>query len=107
MNPGELNKRIVIQKRIESQDATGLPIFTWQPFVTVWAKVQDLSGREFFQAAQTQMEQTTKFTIRFRLVENDMRILFDGGVYEIVHVDRGTHKGAYLTIYGKRTEGGA
>jgi SPP1 family predicted phage head-tail adaptor len=107
MQPGELNKRIEIQQDLGIPDDSGLHVPNWQPFVTVWAKVQDLTGREFFQAAQTQSESTTKFTIRFRSVENNMRILFDGGLYEIVYIDRGQHKGAYMTITAKRTEDGA
>ena len=51
---------------------------------TVWAKKEDLSGREWFQAQQAQSAITTRFTIRFRDdIYPQMRVRHGIDEYEI------------------------
>jgi len=50
----------------------------------VWAAQEDLSGREWFQAMQTQSTVTTRFRIRYRSdVSPKMRVSCGGKSYEI------------------------
>ena len=65
MNPGELNKRITILKKDIITDANGFEVESWTEFKTVWAKIKNLNGREFFQAQQIQSKATKKATIRY------------------------------------------
>jgi SPP1 family predicted phage head-tail adaptor len=63
MKPGDLNKRITIQKPITTTNERGFEIETWEDFKTVWAAVSNLHGREYYAAAAIQAENTVKFTI--------------------------------------------
>lgn len=65
MNPGELNKRITILKRVISTDENGFEVEAWIDHRTVWAKIKNLNGREFFQAQQAQSKASKKVTIRY------------------------------------------
>lgn len=85
MNPGKLNKRITIQQKIASQtDEEGNPIEKWEDVVTVWAAVKPLRGREFWQAASVNAENTIRVEIRYRKgITNNMRILYGNRLLDI------------------------
>ncbi len=59
-----LNRRITIQEATTGQDAIGQPVNTWSDVATVWAAINDLSGREYLAADAAQNAVTTKITIR-------------------------------------------
>ena len=61
---GEKPHRVAIQRATEAQGATGEITKTWATLATVWAAVEPLSGREFFQAQQVQAEVSHKVTMR-------------------------------------------
>lgn len=43
MRAGDLDTRITIEHRVETQDPIyGTPIVSWQTFATVWAEVKDV-----------------------------------------------------------------
>ena len=87
MRAGELDRRIVIQSATESQDAAGQPIKTWTNLATVWAKRQDLKGRERFTAQQRLAIRTATYRIRWLSgLEEKMRVLDEGSTYEVVGV---------------------
>lgn len=89
MNPAEFRHRITFQSKTENaKDADGFPIpedeAPWTDVVTVWAKNKTVSGREFVQAAATQNERAVRWIIRHRKgLNEDMRILFDGRIFDI------------------------
>lgn len=62
---GKLNRRITIQKKTLTQDATGadIPIFT--DYKTVWASIVPLIGKEFNGARQINSEITHLIKIRY------------------------------------------
>jgi len=67
MRAGLLRHRIEIQTRAPDVDALGQPIDDWQTAATVWASVEDLRGREFFEARQANVsEVTARVVIRHR-----------------------------------------
>ena len=77
MNPGELQHRITIQDSIIHEDEIGGQVYDWVDFATVWAKVEALSGREYWAAAQVNAEKTVRVKIRFLPgVATDMRVVF-------------------------------
>lgn len=81
---GDLNQRIRIEQRVKSENTRGEVTYTWALFITVWAQVNPLRGREFFAAAQTQTEITTRFRIRYRTgIDPTMRIVWKGAFYDI------------------------
>lgn len=81
----ELNRKITFQELVITQDPITFDIIeTWVDFVSVFAKVEPLFGREYFAAAAVQAEDTTKFTMRYRGdIVASMRILFDGKHHNI------------------------
>lgn len=81
---GDLNQRIRIDQRVKSENARGEITYTWAPLITVYAQAVPLRGRDFFAAAQTQSEITTRFRIRYRTgIDPTMRICWKGALYQI------------------------
>ena len=84
---GSLNRRIIIQTVGTGQDAIGEPVVTYATFATVWASVEDLTGREFVAGGGTQNEAQTKIAIRYLAgVLPAMRVLHGATAYNIESV---------------------
>lgn len=88
MQAGSLDERITIQRLVAaSPDVTGsgMPDESWQDWVTVYASVEPLQGRELFAAQEHHAEVTTRVRIRHRAgVDAKMRLVDgEGTVYEI------------------------
>lgn len=87
MNPGELNKRITIQKPDNAQDSFGQLVENWKDVATVWASISPLVGREFFAAETVNSEVTHKVKIRYRQgITPDMRVKFRDRYFSIQSV---------------------
>jgi SPP1 family predicted phage head-tail adaptor len=85
MNPGLFRHRITFQSFIETTNENGFPVQDWTDVKTVWAMIKTVSGREYYQAASVQAENTVRFIIRYtKGITNDMRIVYDGRVFEII-----------------------
>lgn len=80
-----LRHRVTIQRAKEAQNSFGEPVLEWQDVGKVWARVEDLSGREYFAARQVAVaEVTTRVTIRWRDdVKPSMRILAGSRVLDV------------------------
>lgn len=88
MNPGELNRRIKIQTLTSTVNVNGFAVENWTDLKTVWAKIQNLHGSEFFQAQQVNSKATCKFTIRYvKDLDTSMRIVYENKNYNILYVD--------------------
>ena len=84
---GDLDRKIKVEKATLTRNTAGESISTWATFAEVWAKVEPVAGREFFQLAQAQAQVDVKFTIRWLVgLTHDMRIIFDSRTYDIVHL---------------------
>lgn len=86
---GRMDRRITIQAPTQAQGGTyGEPTQSWAEWAVVWAKVTSTGGREFHDAAQLSAEITTRFQIRYKAgLVPTMRILFEGRIYHIHHVN--------------------
>ena len=99
MNPGELNKRITLQRPIITINENGFEEETWEDVKTVWAAASNLYGREYYAAAAVQAENTVKFTIRYTEgIDSSMRILFKGKQYDITAIDNIKYQNRYMEI---------
>jgi SPP1 family predicted phage head-tail adaptor len=99
MNPGELNKRITLQRPIITINENGFEEETWEDVKTVWAAASNLYGREYYAAAAVQAENTVKFTIRYTEgIDSSMRILFKGKHYNITAIDNIKYQNRYMEI---------
>lgn len=65
---GELDTRLELQEDRGPSEGTpntyGEPEERWQTFGSVWASLEPLSGREFWQAQQTQADVTHRVVVR-------------------------------------------
>mgnify|MGYP005840717971 CR=1 FL=1 len=81
---GEMRRRIFFQEAIKADDGYGGKPETWVNRFEVWAKIEPLSGREYFFAHQIQAEVTHRITTRYRRdVKEDMRISAGSRIFEI------------------------
>ena len=87
MKAGTLDQRVTFQRRIVVQDAYGQDTITWTDIATVWAQCHALRGREFFAAAQTQMETSVKVRVRYRAdIDQTCRMVWDAKNHDITGV---------------------
>ncbi|WP_394870315.1 phage head closure protein [Clostridium butyricum] len=102
---GELKHRITFEKLITVVNENGFETEEWKEYKVVWAKVSNLSGREYFQAATINKEKIVKFLVRFfENITEDMRIRFDERQYDIVAIDNIKYENKYLEIKGIEIE---
>jgi len=87
MKSATLRKRVTIQRRSTAEDALGQQLLTWETIGTVWAEVEQISGRELLTASAERAENTARVTVRYRpdLVEK-MRLLYGSIIYDITSV---------------------
>lgn len=101
MNPGELRHRITIQR---SKKTTGENFVTkteYQDIKRVWARVNNLYGKEYWKAREYGAESTVEFTIRTAAVADITvrdRVVFGGEVYNIMSIDNVLYRGEYTKI---------
>jgi SPP1 family predicted phage head-tail adaptor len=84
-NSGSFRHRITFQEFISGADPDGFPVEDWQDVKIVWAVIKTLQGREYYQAAAIQAENTTRFVIRYTTgITNKMRIKYGERIFDIV-----------------------
>ncbi len=88
MRAGALRHRVQLQSRQAGLDELGQPLDGWQTQATVWASVEDLRGREFFEAQQADMnEVSTRIVMRYRTdVAPEQRLAHDGRSFNVVGI---------------------
>lgn len=92
MNAGAYREKIIIQKKSVSADNIGQQSESWSDYFICHAYVNNLSGREFWEAAQQNAERTVEFITRYCKKLSDVdcinyRIIFRRNVYDIIFVD--------------------
>lgn len=89
MRSGPLRHRVTVQVRASAQDPSGEPRNEWQPFVTRWASVEPLVGREFFASQERNGRVQTRFRMRFvDGLKPAMRIIWQSRVFDITAVQQ-------------------
>lgn len=87
MNVGDMDRRIELRHAsYATPDANGQRVATWATaYATVWAKKEEISGREYFAAETKQAENTVRFRIRYRsdVLATD-RITCEERDYEVI-----------------------
>lgn len=87
MRVGNLRHRVTIQHKVLDKDEDGLAVEEWRPLAEVWAAVEPLQGREFWQAKAVQSESTIRVKTRYRLgITTAMRVLHGDRVLDIESV---------------------
>ena len=105
MNPRQLKHRISLLEQSIVEDELGQRDQQWPESSKVWAAIKTMQGREYFEAAATQNENTVRFIVRYMdNVNPNMRIQFNGKTYDITSVINDDEANKTLTIIAK--EGG-
>ena len=100
MNPGKLNRRILIQRRTKSVDAVGGKVDTWADFRNVYAELVTQRGSSGIVVAADKITHSTQWRIRFisELTEQDFQIVYQGRTYSIDSIEpEGLKVGQILT----------
>ncbi len=100
MDVAAMNVRIMFQKNEAVSDAIGNHENVWTDFYSCHATVSDSLGKSSVEseaAGQTVAHPDISFTVRFcqkvKVVETTgFRILWDGGIYDILKVDHLNNK---------------
>ena len=100
INARSLKDRIEIKQPSRIGDGSGGYSEGFEPVATVWAAVNTLNGREFWQAQQMQAEVTHKIRIRRNPdVKRSHVVFFDSRVYEIMYILCQDKKRLYDDLY--------
>lgn len=87
MQSGKLNRRVTIQELLVSKDQYNADIESWVDLINVWAYIEPLRGREYWQAKQVVAEVTGRITIRyFAGIDEKMRVVYGDKTYNILAV---------------------
>ncbi len=101
-------RKIVIQQYSEKKNEWGDPIGAgWDDWKTVWAERSSLWGRDYYAALAVGEEQTVEFVVRYvafldELKTDTHRLLYDGEIYDIKHIDYLKDDGMWLKIRAVR-----
>ena len=85
-------RKIIVQKKSETVDEYDNPIEVWQDWKTLKAEKSNLWGREYYEAATVNEENTVVFTVRYVPFIDEMntieyRIIYNNKSYNIKNID--------------------
>jgi len=87
MDPGDFNRRFMLQRRETTRDAVGGSVTTWIDELPVWGSAMALSGRELIVAQQKHAETTMRFRIRYRPdLSTEWRLIWERRPYDILDI---------------------
>jgi SPP1 family predicted phage head-tail adaptor len=87
MRAGPMRHRITIESPIETQGSDGSIIQTWDVFMTAWASIEPLAGREYFAAEREQADISHRIRMRFAGgITHKMRVSIGSRMFEIESV---------------------
>jgi SPP1 family predicted phage head-tail adaptor len=99
LRAGCLTHKVALERRVETQSASGAPIPSWTPVATVWAEVEPMTGKEYLRADQIQAGVQSTCRIRWRDdVVPTMRVVFKGVAYNIQAVLADPRFARHLTL---------
>ena len=107
MNAGAYRDRITIEKCSYEADAIGNRKAVWAEYWAGFAYVNNLSGAEYWAAAQVKAEETVQFILRYTkmldvLNSTGYRIRFRGDSYNIESVDNVRYRNETVKIRARR-----
>lgn len=99
MNIGELKHKIEILRPVIEINENGFEVQSYETYKTLWAKITNLHGKEYFEAASVQKEKTVKFTVRaVKGIDETMKIRFGSNIYDISFIDNIKYENKYMEI---------
>lgn len=103
MKIGQMRDRIkFLNKKQQTGAVINLSDNNYEPYKTVWSKVEYVSSKEIYSTNANNTLNVVKFIIRYRTdIKNDMRIEFDNDTYEIKGIRPLDTKKMYLMVIGE------
>lgn len=104
MNPGELKQKLIFRLEGGGVDNDGFPVEGPVDYVTARAKLKTLKGRTFYSAAQTNMEHSREFTIRYQKKLDDnlrpkgLKVMWKDKEHEIVSIENDDGLNISMTV---------
>lgn len=100
---GEWKERITIQKSAVGTDKAGNHVLSWEDYFTCAAYVNNLSGKEYWEAAQVNAQKGIFFLIRYCsetacMDTEHYRILFRKQIYNITFLDNVKYQNKILKL---------
>jgi SPP1 family predicted phage head-tail adaptor len=87
MRAGWLKHRITIQMPATEQSASGEVTPGWSDFLSAWASIEPLRGREYMEGRQAQASVDHRIRMRYRDgITPDMQVVFGSRTFQIVSV---------------------
>jgi len=83
---GQMKHLITILKQERISDGQGGYMETWQNAGTVWASIEPVSGREYYEAMQLTNDITHKVRMRYVNITPHNRIKYNNRIFEIIAV---------------------
>lgn len=84
MIAGRLDRRIIIQSKVEVKNSYGEKTLTWSNFATVWSDPVQSDGKEQTDNNNRSTERMVIFRVRYKdTITNDMRIVWESDYYKI------------------------
>lgn len=100
---GEWKERITIQRSSLGNDKAGNHVLSWEDYFSCSAYVNNLSGKEYWEAAQVSAQKDIYFIIWYCSEVSGMdtehyRILFRGQIYDITFIDNVRYQNKTLKL---------
>ncbi|KZZ86229.1 phage head closure protein [Bacillus sp. SJS] len=99
MNPGQLNSKISIKGLTRTSDNAGGYEDKFEVIKYVWAFIKPISGREYYQAQQSQSVITHTFVVRYDAeIDRTQVIEYQGRKFDIQYIINVDEQNRYLEI---------
>jgi SPP1 family predicted phage head-tail adaptor len=94
-----MDRRVTLQSRTVSRDATGAGIETFATLATVWAERRNMAGREQQMSGSETAMADAVYRIRWRTgIQADMRVVEGAATWDVFSVNEiGRREGLELT----------
>lgn len=104
----KLNERITIQKCSVVSDSIGNRLQKWVDYYTCWAYVNNLSGKEYWAAAQSNAQHSLYFLIRYNSKVSDLnpkqyRVKFRGQIYNLTFIYNSQYENKTIKLIAELT----
>ncbi len=102
-------RKITIQHKVMIKDKYGDVTESWEVWRSVYAERSNLWGRDYYAALAIGQEQAIEFTVRYvafldELKSDIHRILYEGDIYDIKHIDHLGSDGMWIKLKAMRRE---
>ena len=101
VNPGELNKSIVIKKITFTTNENGVPIKSYTTIRTTKASFNRTSGTELLKSGTSLADVKARFLVRHTstVIDTSMIVNYDGNEYNIVYINEYKDNKEYVEIW--------